>query len=132
MSSSITSSSQDTVLDENTLDFTDGLSYPRVPPSSDQVFATVHSEFGHCANEQYRYTSQHPKGTPYKSIPEQEPPYYILLTTYISYILVICLGHLRDFVGKRFRAAQYRHLLPWKVSTSLTSFLRYVLNDVLL
>ncbi|EIW53578.1 serine palmitoyltransferase 2 [Trametes versicolor FP-101664 SS1] len=121
MSSSITSSSQDTVLDENNLDFTDGLSYPRVPPSSDQVFATVHSEFGHCANEQYRYTSQHPKGTPYKSIPEQEPPYYILLTTYISYILVICLGHLRDFVGKRFRAAQYRHLLPWKGYAALNS-----------
>nr|VWO99494.1 UDP-glucose 6-dehydrogenase (EC [Ganoderma boninense] len=108
--------SEDTVLEETADDFTDGLSYPRVPPTSDQVFTTVHSEFGHCANEDYRYTSQHRAGTAYKSIPERDPPYYILLTTYISYIIVICLGHLRDFVGKRFRAASYRHLLPWNVS----------------
>ena len=119
MSSSITSSSEDTVLNEDgALDFTDGLSYPKVPPTSSQVFTTVHSEFGHCGNDDYRYTSQHRAGTPYKSIPEQDPPYYILLTTYISYILVICLGHVRDFFGKRFRAANYRHLLPWNVSLS--------------
>ncbi|OSD00677.1 hypothetical protein PYCCODRAFT_1469315, partial [Trametes coccinea BRFM310] len=113
MSSSVTSSSEDTVLhDERNVDFTDGLSFPRKPPTSEQVFTTVHAEFGHCANEDYRYTSQHRKGVPYKSIPEQDPPYYILLTTYLSYILVICLGHLRDFMGKRFRAVNYRHLLP--------------------
>ncbi|KAI0357850.1 serine palmitoyltransferase 2 [Trametes cingulata] len=121
MSSSVTSRSEDTVLDEGKVDFTDGLSYPRVPPTSDQVFTTVHSEFGHCGNEEYRYTSQHRKGVPYKSIPEQDPPYYILLTTYISYILVICLGHLRDFMGKRFRAANYRHLLPYNGYAALNS-----------
>ncbi|KAH9847047.1 serine palmitoyltransferase 2 [Lenzites betulinus] len=121
MSSSITVSSEDTVLDDSNFDFSDGLSYPRVPPTSDQVFTTVHSEFGHCANEQYRWTSQHRKGVPYKSIPEQDPPYYILLTTYISYILVICLGHIRDFLGKRFRAANYRHLHPWNGYAALNS-----------
>ena len=119
MSSSVTSSSEDTVLNEGGLDFTDGLSYPKVPPTSEQVFTTVHSEFGHCANDDYRYVSQHRAGTAYKSIPEQDPPYYILLTTYISYIIVICLGHIRDFFGKRFRNANYRHLLPWNVSDSV-------------
>ncbi|KAI0753244.1 serine palmitoyltransferase 2 [Daedaleopsis nitida] len=121
LSSSVTSSSEDTVLEETPTDFTDGLSYPRVPPTSSQVFSTVHSEFGHCANDDYRYTSQHRAGTPYKSIPEQDPPYYILLTTYISYILVICLGHVRDFMGKRFRAASYRHLHPWNGYAALNS-----------
>ena len=121
LSSSITSSSEDTVLNEDNgaLDFTDGLSYPKVPPTSEQVFTTVHSEFGHCANGEYRYTSQHRAGTAYKSIPEQDPPYYILLTTYISYIMVICLGHVRDFFGKRFRSANYRHLMPRNVSPRL-------------
>ncbi|KAI0768257.1 serine palmitoyltransferase 2 [Trametes elegans] len=121
MSSSVTSSSEDTVLEESPDDYTDGLSYPRVPPTSDQVFSTVHAEFGHCANEEYRYTSQHRAGTAYKSIPERDPPYYILLTTYVSYILVICLGHIRDFVGKRFRAANYRHLLPYNGYAALNS-----------
>ncbi|OBZ66911.1 Serine palmitoyltransferase 2, partial [Grifola frondosa] len=121
LSSSLTSSSEDTVLNDAPVDFTDGLSYPRVPPNSDQVFTTVHSEFGHCANEQYRYTSRHRPGTPYKSIVEQDPPYYVLLTTYMSYLLVICLGHLRDFLGKRFKRSAYKHLLSHNGYAALNS-----------
>ncbi|PIL23243.1 hypothetical protein GSI_14553 [Ganoderma sinense ZZ0214-1] len=123
-SSSITSSSEDTVLEETSNAFADGLSYSPLHPSaptSDQPSTTVQSEFGHCANEDYRYTSQHRAGTAYKSIPEQDPPYYILLTTYIGYILLICLGHLRDFAGKRFRPADYKHLHPWNGYAALNS-----------
>ena len=39
-----------------------------------------------------------------------EPPYYYLLTTYISYLILIIFGHVRDFFGKRFRKEKYRHL----------------------
>jgi serine palmitoyltransferase len=39
-----------------------------------------------------------------------EPPYYYLLTTYISYLILIIFGHVRDFFGKRFREENYRHL----------------------
>ena len=39
-----------------------------------------------------------------------EPPYYYLLTTYISYLILIIFGHIRDFFGKRFRQEHYRHL----------------------
>ena len=39
-----------------------------------------------------------------------EPPYYYLLTTYISYLILIIFGHVRDFFGKRFREEHYRHL----------------------
>ncbi|PCH37583.1 serine palmitoyltransferase 2 [Wolfiporia cocos MD-104 SS10] len=121
LSSSVTSSSEDTVLDESGLEFNDGLSYPRTPPTSEQVFTTVHSEFGHCANEKYRYTSQHRAGTQYKSYPEQDPPYYILLTTYLSYLLVICLGHIRDFFGKRLRPSHYKHLVSQNGYAALNS-----------
>jgi len=121
LSSSVTTSSSDTVLDDPGAEFEDALSYPRNPPTSEQVFTTVHSEFGHCANESYRYTSQHKTGTPYSSYPEQDPPYYILLTTYLSYLMVICLGHLRDFVGKRFRRSAYRHLLAHDGYAALNS-----------
>ncbi|TFY53039.1 hypothetical protein EVJ58_g9670 [Rhodofomes roseus] len=121
LSSSVTTSSSDTVLDDPDAEFDDALSYPRNPPTSEQVFTTVHSEFGHCANEQYRFMSQHKPGTPYRSYPEQDPPHYILLTTYLSYLLVICLGHLRDFVGKRFRRSAYRHLLAHDGYAALNS-----------
>lgn len=96
----------------------DGLAYPRVPPTSEQVFTTVHTEFGHCSNDEYRYTSQHNAAHPVKGIVEQDPPYYVLLTTYMSYILVIIFGHLRDFFGKRFKALDYRHLLAHDVRCS--------------
>lgn len=41
---------------------------------------------------------------------EQEPPYYYLITTYISYLIFIVLGHVRDFFGKRFAQKRYAHL----------------------
>ena len=39
-----------------------------------------------------------------------EPPYYYLVTTYISYLILIVFGHIRDFFGKRFRKEHYQHL----------------------
>ncbi|CAL1709534.1 unnamed protein product [Somion occarium] len=121
LSSSVTSSSEDTVLHEDIGDSADGLYYPSVPPTSEQVFTTVHTEFGHCANESYRYTSRHTPGEPVKGVVEQDPPYYILITTYVSYLLVICIGHLRDFIGKRFKPSAFRHLMTQDGYAALNS-----------
>ncbi|TFK44137.1 serine palmitoyltransferase 2 [Crucibulum laeve] len=112
LSSSVTSSSEDTVLNEFELDNVDGLSLPMHPPTSEQVFTTVHSEFGHCANEEYRLTSQHTPGALVTGHVDQDPPYYILLSTYISYLILIVLGHIRDFIGKRLKSGAYKHLMP--------------------
>ena len=58
-----------------------GLLRPRDAPTSEQAFTTVHAEFGHCANEAFRYTSAHVEGEDL-SHTDVEPPYYILLSTY--------------------------------------------------
>lgn len=50
-----------------------------------------------------------------------QPPFYILFTTYLSYLLLIALGHVRDFFGKRFRPARYAHLLPGNGYAALNS-----------
>lgn len=113
LSSSVTSSSEDTVLHEYEFENNaDGLALPAVPPTSEQVFTTVHTEFGHCANEDFRTRSQHVPGTPVPAHVDQDPPYYILFSTYISYLILICLGHVRDFVGKRLSPSSYKHLVP--------------------
>jgi serine palmitoyltransferase len=117
MSSSITS--EDTYLYET--DVSDFLSYPQRPPTSEQTFTTVHSEFGHCANEAYRYTSQHDPNTSLEH-GETDPPYYILFSTYISYLILITLGHVRDFLGKRFHPSAYQHLMPQNVSCAVCFF----------
>ncbi|KAJ7805777.1 pyridoxal phosphate-dependent transferase [Mycena olivaceomarginata] len=110
LSSSVTSESEDAALHEYE-DLKAGLEYPQRPPTSEQVFNTVHSEFGHCANEEFRFVSEHVPGTSLQHVP-QEPPYYIVISTYISYLILICLGHIRDFLGRRFHPKAYQHLMP--------------------
>jgi serine palmitoyltransferase len=90
----------------------DLLNVPVVPPNSEQVFHTRHIEFGHCADERFRHVSQHTPGKPLAPHKEQDPPYYILLSTYLSYVILICIGHVRDFFGKRLRTKEYSHLMP--------------------
>ena len=41
---------------------------------------------------------------------EEDPPLSFLITTYISYLMLIVLGHIRDFFGKRFASKRYAHL----------------------
>ena len=124
LSSSVTSSSEDTVLHEYEFENNaDGLALPATPPTSEQVFTAVHTEFGHCANEEYRSMSQHVPGMPVPGHVDQDPPYYILLSTYISYLILICLGHARDFVGKRLSPSSYKHLIPRDVSRLIFLFL---------
>jgi serine palmitoyltransferase len=91
-SSTISLSSQDTVLDESD-DNSDGLKHPRKPPGSDEVFTTVHTEFGHCTNETYRFTSKHNYDHPLESDFE-DPPYYILVSVYLVSRLCACPNQL--------------------------------------
>ncbi|KAI9507272.1 pyridoxal phosphate-dependent transferase [Russula earlei] len=121
LTSSTTTSSQGTVTPDDPYDNSDGLAYPITPPTSEQIVFADHLQFGFCANESYRYKAAHKPGTPFIEQLEQDPPYYILLTTYLSYLFLICVGHIRDFFGKRFYPAFYRHLLPFDGYAPLNS-----------
>lgn len=81
------------------------------PPSPAEArrIARQHAEFGPLGHHTHRYTSRHQGG----EFPEpvmDEPPYYYFLTTYISYLVLIIFGHVRDFFGKRFNKEDYLHL----------------------
>lgn len=81
------------------------------PPSPGEVrrLAKQHAQFGPLISQSHRYVSRHNSG----ELPEpimDEPPYYYVLTTYISYLILIIFGHIRDFFGMRFREDKYRHL----------------------
>ncbi|KAJ9112067.1 hypothetical protein QFC22_006363 [Naganishia vaughanmartiniae] len=78
-----------------------------------------HEEYGFCMNQNWRYTSQYdPKA---REAEELQPPYYVLLTTYFSYLVMICLGHIRDFCGKRLYPQSYSHLKPSNGYAALNS-----------
>ncbi|KAI4861608.1 serine palmitoyltransferase [Hypoxylon rubiginosum] len=59
------------------------------------------AQFGPLVHPSHRYVSKH-HGEPLEAPIIDEPPYYYVLTTYISYLLLLALGHIRDFFGKRF------------------------------
>ncbi|KAF2873598.1 serine palmitoyltransferase 2 [Massariosphaeria phaeospora] len=81
------------------------------PPSPEEArrLARAHAQFGPLGSQSHRCTSQFAGGEFADPI-EDEPPYYFLITTYISYLVLIVFGHVRDFFGKRFRRQHYSHL----------------------
>ncbi|KAF2466057.1 serine palmitoyltransferas-like protein 2 [Lindgomyces ingoldianus] len=81
------------------------------PPSPEEArrLARAHAQFGPLGSQSHRYTSKF-EGGEFAEPVEDEPPYYFLFTTYISYLILIVFGHVRDFFGKRFRRAHYSHL----------------------
>ena len=81
------------------------------PPSPAEAkrIAKAHAAFGPLSSKQHLYSSRF-VGTEFPEPIEDEPPYYFLITTYISYLILIIFGHVRDFFGKRFKQENYRHL----------------------
>jgi serine palmitoyltransferase len=80
------------------------------PPNTEEArkLARAHTQFGPLGSQSHRYVSKFEGefGNPI----EDEPPYYFLITTYISYLILIVFGHVRDFFGTRFRREHYSHL----------------------
>ena len=68
----------------------------------------IESQFGPIGSKSHRYVSQHMGGPLREHIPD-EPSYFYLLTTYISYMILTTIGHIRDFFGKRFKPEKYKN-----------------------
>lgn len=83
------------------------------PPSYEEARrqAKVEAQFGPLGSQSHRYVSRHLGGELEAPVMD-EPPYYYVLTTYISYLILIIFGHVRDFFGKRFKPEKYKHLKP--------------------
>lgn len=73
------------------------------PPSADEAKRREHLEaqYAPLLSPSHLYVSAH-HGKPLEAPIEDEPPYFYVLTTYISYLILIFFGHARDFFGKRF------------------------------
>lgn len=81
------------------------------PDDDPRVRAKRHAQFAPLSHPSHLYVSQHPGG----EIPDpviDEPPYFFLLTTYVSFLVLIGLGHIRDFFARWFAAHSNRHLRP--------------------
>jgi len=81
------------------------------PPTPEETrrLAKQHAAFGPLGSQEHRYSSRF-IGEQFPDPIEDSPPMYFLLTTYISYLILIIYGHVRDFFGKRFKQVKYSHL----------------------
>ncbi|OBA21199.1 PLP-dependent transferase [Metschnikowia bicuspidata var. bicuspidata NRRL YB-4993] len=76
-------------------------------------------EYGALTSKEYLYVSKHPVGEPLPTPIDDEPPYLIHLATLLSYLILIIIGHIRDFFGKIFKPQDYEDLVekdgyaPW-------------------
>ncbi|KAL4761599.1 putative serine palmitoyltransferase 1 [Aspergillus foveolatus] len=68
-----------------------------------------HAEFGPLGDPSHLYTSV-VFGGEMPGLVVDEPPYFIILTTYISFLVLIFLGHFQDFVARWFQPHTYRRL----------------------
>jgi serine palmitoyltransferase len=78
-------------------------------PTEAKKLAKQHAAFGPLGSKQHLYSSRF-VGDEFPEPVEDEPPYYYLITTYISYLILIIFGHVRDFFGKRFKQDRYKQL----------------------
>lgn len=78
-------------------------------PTEAKRLAKQHAAFGPLGSKQHLYSSRF-VGEEFPEPVEDEPPYYYLITTYISYLILIIFGHVRDFFGKRFKQDRYKQL----------------------
>jgi len=80
-------------------------------PTEEQIAkkAREDAQFGPLLADSHLYSSRF-EGGEFPDPIEDTPPYFFVLTTYVSYLILIIFGHVRDFFGKRFRPARYAHL----------------------
>lgn len=85
-----------------------------------QRLAKQHAEFGPLGHPSHLYVSKHSGGEIADPVLD-EPPYFTAFTTYISFLILIFLGHFHDFCDKYFRSHTYKHLRPQNGYASLYS-----------
>ncbi|KAL4952963.1 pyridoxal phosphate-dependent transferase [Aspergillus filifer] len=83
-----------------------------------EKLAKQHAEFGPLGDPSHLYTSVVSDGQFLDSVIE-DPPYFIVLTTYISFLVVILLGHFQDFFARWLRPHEHQHLKPQNGYASL-------------
>lgn len=92
---------------------------PNAPADERPEDVKAELEYGRLTSKEHLYVSQHPVGEPLPTPIDDEPPYVIHIATLLSYLILIIIGHIRDFFGKIFKPQDYEDLVekdgyaPW-------------------
>lgn len=69
-------------------------------------------EFGSLTSDKWLSVAQHDPDAGIKPTILDEPPYYIVLTTYLDYLLFLIIGNIKDFFGMTFTPQYFSALVP--------------------
>lgn len=92
---------------------------PNAPPDHRSDEAIKELEYGKLTSNEYLFVSKHPVDEPLPQPIDDEPPYYVYVTTLLGFLFLIIIGHIRDFFGKIFKPEEYSDLIekdgyaPW-------------------
>lgn len=81
------------------------------PANSEEKLEKKHAEFGPLGDPSHLHTSV-VSGDGLSDPVIDDPPYFIILTTYISFLVLIFLGHFQDYFARWFQPDAYRHIKP--------------------
>jgi serine palmitoyltransferase len=92
---------------------------PDPPVSNLTIPEKAEMEFGSLTSNDHLCVAQHNSNEEIKKTILDEPPYYIVISTYLDYLIIIFFGHIRDFFGMKFMPKVYSAMLakngypPW-------------------
>ncbi|ODV87977.1 hypothetical protein CANARDRAFT_26147 [[Candida] arabinofermentans NRRL YB-2248] len=69
-------------------------------------------EFGKLTSTDHLYVAKYNQNEPLPTPILDEPPYYIVIFTYLNYLILIIIGHIKDFFGKRFMPQCFDAVMP--------------------
>lgn len=79
------------------------------------------TEFGKLTSDKYKYVQYTEPGIEVPSPEEDLPSQYTFITTYLNYLVLIIIGHIRDFFAKKLNNPKSRHLKEHNGYAPLTS-----------
>lgn len=79
------------------------------------------NEFGKLTSDKYKYRQWVEPGKAIPTPVEDLPAQYTFITTYLNYLVLIIIGHIRDFFAKKLDIPEARHLKEHNGYAPLTS-----------
>lgn len=85
---------------------------PNPPPETRTKAEKAELEFGALTSKKWLCVSRSDPKHPFKYPIADDPPYFIVIMTYLNYLVMILIGHIRDFFGMLFTPKKYQAMLP--------------------
>ncbi|CEP63077.1 serine C-palmitoyltransferase LCB2 LALA0_S07e01882g [Lachancea lanzarotensis] len=92
---------------------------PLIDPAAQSLEDKRANEYGPLTSKEYLHETSSQQGEPLQEPIADTPPYYVVVITYLNYLILIILGHVHDFLGLTFQKDRHQDIMekdglaPW-------------------